>query len=111
MEGAHGIIFMVDANDTDKYEMVKYEIESLINNNYCSKSAMLLFFNKQDLLKGDTIAIEKTLVNMNISNRTLLENNILSHMGSLLNGRGFEETVKSLYEHMNDLETRKSRTK
>lgn len=109
LEGAHGIVFMIDSNDVDKFPQVKYEIESLINNNYCSKSAMILFFNKQDLLKGELSTIDKILVAMNLSNRTLLENNILSHIGSLMNGNGFESAVKSMYEHMNDQMSRKAR--
>lgn len=109
LEGAHGVVFMVDSSDTSKFAQVKYEIESLINNNYCAKSAMILFFNKQDITKSEASSIEKILIGMNISNRTLLENNIQSHMGSLLVGFGFESTVRALYEHMNDFSNRKAR--
>ena len=34
MEGAHGIVFMIDASKKQEFELVKLEIENLINNYY-----------------------------------------------------------------------------
>lgn len=107
LEGAHGIVFIMDLNDESKYAEAKYEIESLINNNYPARSAMMLLFNKVDLATEENGTADRLLLAMGLSNRTLLENNIIYQVASLQRGDNFEESVCSLYEQMNDHVLRK----
>lgn len=106
LEGANGIVFVVDVTDDDKFPLVKNEIESLINANYPANSAMMLLFNKIDVAHPDRAALDRLLVAMNLSNRTLVENNLICQLVSLLRGDGFETSIAKLYEHMNDYAVR-----
>lgn len=108
LEGAHGIIFMIDSVNKNDYILAKAEIENLINNHYSLKSAMVLLFNKRDLMEEiDNNTMRKLLVEMNLSNRTLTEKNIRYKLISLLTGEGFEEAVRELYHQMDDLVARR----
>lgn len=110
LEGAHGIVFIIDMTDESKFPQAKYEIESLINNNYPARSSMMILFNKVDLAKEDTKTADKLLITMNLSNRTLLENSIICQVVSLQRGDNFEQSVRSLFEQMNDGMNRKQRS-
>ncbi len=104
LEGAHGIVFLVDANNAEDFPIAKSEIESLVNNHYALKSSMMILFNKKDLLEADQASnLNRLLIEMNLSNRTLTENNIEKKMISLLTGEGFEDCLKILYSAMNEL--------
>ena len=101
MEGAHGIIFMIDASKKQDFDLVKLEIENLINNYYASKSSLALVFNKKDAIIEEGANLNSMLFTMNLSNRTLNENNISRSLISLQTGEGFEKCCRDLYEQMN----------
>lgn len=104
LEGAHGIVFLIDASNAEDFPIAKSEIENLVNNHYALKSSMMILFNKKDLLDADQANnLNKLLIEMNLSNRTLTENNIEKKMVSLLTGEGFEDSLKILFNSMNEL--------
>ena len=93
---------MIDANNLEDFPMVKSEIENLVNNHYAQKSSMMIIFNKKDLLDADpSNEMNNLLIQMNLSNRTLTENNIEKRMISILTGEGFEEAINQFYLMMN----------
>eukprot|EP01017_Pseudomicrothorax_dubius_P045796 TRINITY_DN7977_c0_g1_i4.p1 TRINITY_DN7977_c0_g1~~TRINITY_DN7977_c0_g1_i4.p1 ORF type:complete len:188 (+),score=37.81 TRINITY_DN7977_c0_g1_i4:28-591(+) len=47
--GAHGLIFVVDSNDREKFEEAKTELYKLLEEEELRKTTLLVFANKQDL--------------------------------------------------------------
>ena len=113
LDGAHGIVYIIDASDPAVFEVAKNDIDNLVNNHYAQKSSITLVFNKLDVIReretnnttvtpGTTQTnINNILIKMNISARTLTENNISTKLISLLSGEGFEDCLQTLYANMN----------
>jgi 50S ribosomal subunit-associated GTPase HflX len=120
LDGAFGIVYVVDASDPSIFEIAKNDIDNLVNNHYAQKSSIMLVFNKVDIIRdreanNTTVgpsttqtSINNILIKMNISARTLTENNISTRLISLLTGEGFEDCLQAIYSNMNILAKRYS---
>jgi small GTP-binding protein len=51
-QGAHGLIFVVDSNDTDRLGEAAYELHKLLSEDALRDTKVLIFANKQDLPKA-----------------------------------------------------------
>ena len=47
-EGTDAVIFVVDANDTDRIQTAREELEKLMNDDFLSSAVILIYANKQD---------------------------------------------------------------
>lgn|SRR3990167_6121461 len=120
LDGAYGIVYVIDASDSASFEIAKNDIDNLVNNHYAQKSSIMLVFNKLDIIRdrennNSTVtpsttqtSINNILIKMNISARTLTENHITTRLISLLSGEGFEDCLQTLYANMNLLAKRYS---
>lgn len=85
-QGANGIIFVVDSADTERIELVKKELYSLLVNDELKGAPLLVFANKQDL-KGMTPEEVKTKLGL----QTLKNRNWFLQGCCALTGDGLSE--------------------
>lgn len=45
----HGLIFVVDSNDNNRFDEAKKELDSIVNDDEMKGAVVLIFANKQDL--------------------------------------------------------------
>jgi len=98
--GCHGIIFVVDISDFEKFHEVKTEIDVLMAHQFIRNTVVLILFNKKDLF-SEQIPDNDILLKIKISNRTIQANNICIHQVSIMTGDGLEEAFNKLYTAMN----------
>ena len=60
--GTQAVIFVVDSNDTERFELAAHELHQLMSNEELSHAVVLIFCNKQDLPgAAKTIEVQQAL--------------------------------------------------